>query len=150
VKDRGGKVLHDAHVLLAGSGKRLGDFLGRGCRETVLGLPAIFGHRHGIPRETQDPVLKDDPPALAGNFEAIRTRRLTGGRDKRGVGSARHLEIGGHVVLDLDFMVTTEIAEAVHAFRETKDPLEKIEVMRALVEQNTAALARPTGPPAAG
>src|SRR5205085_4830110 len=59
------------------------------------------------------------------------------------------LEIRAHIVLNFYIMKPSQLAEAPHFAWHAHKPLEDIEVVQTLVEQNSASLALPGGAPSA-
>ena len=59
------------------------------------------------------------------------------------------MKVGGDVVLHLDVVVAAERREGAHPVGHAEKPLPQVKVVRTLVEQHAAALARPRRAPAA-
>ena len=103
-----------------------------------------------VAREGDLVVFVNDFAAFASDFEAVGAGGFAGGGDEHARGAVGEFHVRGDVVFDLDFVVFAETAMGADAHGHAENPLEKIEVMRALVEKDAAALAGPGGAPAAG
>src|SRR5690606_1385582 len=95
-------------------------------------------------------VLIDDAAALGGDLQAVGAGGFAGGGDEDAGGAVLEGHGGGDVVLDLDVVVFAELTVGAQRHGQAEHPLEKVEVVRALVEQHAAALAAPGRAPAAG
>src|SRR5688572_7457485 len=83
---------------------------------------------------------RDLEPVCAGGF----TRR----RNENSGAAVWILKIGGDIVLDFNLMKPAQLAKAPDPRRTSAQPLQHIQVVRALIEQNAAALPFPGRPPA--
>src|SRR6202007_340837 len=106
-----------------------------------------FSHRHFITRKEELIIFDYDFASLGGYFETVRPRRFPGGSVDNGRHTIRMLEIGCHIVFDLDIVIPAKIAKCADAGRHPKNPLENIQVVWALVEQQPAPLACPGSSP---
>ena len=95
-------------------------------------------------------VLTDERRLRACNLQTVRAGGVGGRGDENARCAVRVLEIGGHVVLNLDVVPLALVAETLHLARQSHQPLHQIQLMRALVQQHTAAFARPRCAPCAG
>src|SRR5204863_7122287 len=102
-----------------------------------------------VAREGELAVFHDQPAHRADDFEAIRAGRFTGGTEENTRRAVRPLQVSRHAVLDFDLVKAPQLAEAAHAFGHADEPLHRVEIVQALVEQHAAAFALPRRPPAA-
>ena len=110
---------------------------------------APFIGRHLIACERERVVFQNQPPLGAGNFKPVTPRRLAAGRDERARRAIGKLHVARHVILHLDVVPFANAHVAAHLARHTGDPLHRVKLMEALIEQHAAALALPRGAPAA-
>ena len=148
-KNSPGKGVHNADVLLVfavrfhvtGSRFRAGKGRFIPPREHRL--------RHLQPGQMQRTAVRGQCAAIAHDFKAVRAGRIPG-RGNKGSGRAvRVLHVRCHVILHLDVVPFAKVHPGIDKARHTANPLPQIQVMRALIEQNAAALARPRGTPRA-
>ncbi len=147
VEDRFREVFQDADMLLAvtGNGNRnLPDGRHRkaGFRGTAEG-----SHLDFIAGEREPVILINQPSPFPRDFEPVGTGRLAGRCDKNAGGAILEIEESGDIVLNVDGVITSEPAESPHARGHAEEPLEEIEIMGTLIEQDAAAFAGPGGPP---
>ena len=129
----------------------LQDDLLRVCRlgEPVLGRSEKFLQVLVQATDGERVLFADDLPARAQHLEAVGARGVRRGGDERARRAVCKFEVGRHVVLRFDVVPFAEMAEGVHLIRHAADPLQQVELVRALVQQHAAAFALPRGPPAA-
>ena len=149
VEDRVHEALRDHGVPALPRGD--GDLAipGRRSVEAACGGLRKLARADFVAPEPQGVTLVDEPPAVAGNLEAVGAGGLAGGRDEHGRRAAVILEVRGDLVLGLDVVVLAEVAERAHARRHAEKPLEQVKIVGALIEQDAAAFALPGGAPAA-
>ncbi len=149
VEDGRNEVLQDLVVLppMAQPGRHGARALGPG--ERLRGNPAELGHRHHVAGGENLIVLEDDATTLGCNLEAVGARRLAGRRDEHGRRAVSEFEVGGDVVFNFDVVIPAEVAEGPDALGQAEHPLQKVEIVRTLVEQHAAAFAGPGGAPGA-
>ena len=149
-QDRAGEAVDDLHVLqvapigvdLDAAVLGLGKALGRGLAELDV--------RNLVLVEADFVVLADDLAHVAADLQAVGAGGVAGGGDEDAGRAVRVLQVGGDVVLDLDVVPLALVQEGAHAAGHAAEPLHKVELVRALVEQHAAALAVPGGAPGAG
>ena len=86
----------------------------RFCETDFRGL-AEFDHVCFVAGESKPAVFKHDFAARAGDFESVRAGRLAGGGNEHAGRALRIFEAGGYVVLDLNVVIATELAETADA-----------------------------------
>ena len=121
--------------------RRFEAFLAGGAPDTLVHLQA---------GENQPAVLADYFSLRPGDLQAVGARGVGGGGDENAGRPALKLQIGGHVVLHLDVVPLALVAEGADPDGQAAEPLEQVQLMGALVQQDAAALAGPGGPPSAG
>src|ERR1035441_335446 len=112
-----------------------------GLGEAELGVAAELNHVDLISGEGEPVPFEHDLAASAHDFESVGAGSLAGRRDERAGRAIGIFEVGGDVVLHLDVVEAAELAEAAHASRHSQEPLHGVEIVQALVEQHSAALA---------
>ncbi len=148
-QDGGGKGVDDAHMLgvlavgLHGDGDALRAGEGGRVDPGELGLGGLELV------ESNGAAVGDDGAAVANDLEAVGAGGVAGGGDEGAGRAVLVLDVGGHIVLDLDVVPLTKVHLDVDQLGHTADPLPEVEVVGALVEQDAAALARPGGAPGA-
>ena len=150
-EDGVGEVLQDLHMLATGFSD--GDFHVPGFRhgKSGFGFHAELAHGLAIPLEVNFATVGDGEASLfAGDFQLVHAWSLAGGGDKGGGRAVVVLQHRGHVVLDFDLMEAAELAETTDFLRHAKHPLEEIQIVGALIHEDTTALAFPRAAPAAG
>ncbi len=115
--------------------------------EFARGAPELGGGPF-VPIEAEGAVLDHDLAEITRYLEAVRARRFTGGRDEDAGRAGLVLEVGGHLVFDLDVVKAAEAAEGTHARRHAEEPLPEVYLMRRLVQEHAPSLARPRRAPA--
>ncbi len=118
-----------------------------GRAEHVTGLLREALDRHLSALEDDLGVLDNQTAAVAADFQTVGAGRLAGRRNEEAGRAVGILEIGRDLVLYLDVVALAEVAEGAHAYRHAAQPLQEVEIMRALVQQHAAALALPGGTP---
>src|SRR5271166_2716720 len=63
--------------------------------------------------------------------------------------AVRPLHVDRHVVLDFNLVKTSELAKAAHARGHSAKPLQRVQIVQTLVEQNAAAFTAPSRAPSA-
>ena len=126
-----------------------------GGAEALGAVAAVFLDIDGSAGEEQGAVFRDDFGARADDLEAVGTGVFAGGGDKVAGGffalAVVVLEDGVDFVFDFDGMGAAGVSESGNArWEEAGHPPEEIEIVRALVKEDSAALALPRGAPGAG
>lgn len=142
-----GKILENTCVLLA--------FLHNGNRgmphfrltKSKGSLPAEAAHLNFIARIRQGSTFHDELALFAGHFETVGSGGFSGCCDEDTRAAVFIFHVGGHAVLHFDIVIAAKLTEAAHLFGHAKDPLEQIEIVRALIEQHSAAFPLPCGTP---
>lgn len=117
--------------------------------EADFGGFAELDHVVFVAGERELVIFQDDLAFGAGDFEAVGSGCLAAGGDEHSGGAIRVFEVGGDVILDLDIVVTAELAEAADPGGHPEKPADHVQVVQALIEQDTAAFTLPRGTPAA-
>lgn len=143
------EVFHDGGVL--GGGVFDGDFdvpeFGAG--EACFGGFAEGAHGNFVACEGEFAGFEDEFAAVAGDFEAVCAGGFAGGGDEEAGGTGWIFHEDGDVVFDFDVVEAAELAEAADARWFAEEPVEEIDLVRALVEERAAAFAFPGRAPAA-
>ena len=109
------------HLLALGLGKALGG----GAAE----LPLVLGQ---LP-EGELVVFAHQLAQGAGDFKAVGAGGVAGGGDEHAGGAVGELQVGGDVILHLDVVPLTLLAEGLHRFGQAANPLEEVQLVGALV-----------------
>ena len=119
-------------------------------RRAAVVLLLIFFNGHAQLLQRQRAAVAQKRAALHHDFQPVVARHVAGGGDKHARRAVFEFHIGRHVVLNLDVVPLSVVREGAHAHGHAYHPLQKVKVVRALVQQNAAALAVPRGAPRAG
>ena len=92
------------------------------------------------PRDAHAARLADDQAVFQRDLQPVDAGGFAGGSDKDAGGAAFPFQKNRRLVLDLDGVVFAVIAERAHAARHAAQPLQHVQVVRALVEQHAAAI----------
>ena len=84
------------------------------------------------------------------NFKTVGAGGISCGSDKYSSGTIGILQIGGHIVFYLDIMPLANVTKSVYLAGQSTNPLQQIQLMGALVQQNTAAFTCPSSTPCTG
>ena len=147
MKDGIDEVLHEHGVGGVGVGKGDVDVPHFGFGESGFGGSAEFQHAGLVAGEGELIVFEDDFAACAGDFQAVGAGRFACGGNKDARGAVGVFQIRGDAVFHLDVVEASELHEAAHFDGHTAHPLEGVELMEALVEEDAAAFAFPSGSP---
>src|SRR5207249_4426489 len=110
---------------------------------------AELEHRDLVAHKADLIVLQNQFAAFTDQFKTVAARGLAGGGYKHSGGAIGPFQISCHVVLHLNIVVPAKRAKTTNPRGSPDQPGEHIQVVRALVEQDAAALPLPSGPPAA-
>lgn len=87
----------------------------------------------------------------ADDLKTVCSRRIGGRRDKGTRRAVREFKLCRYIVFRFDLMPFSEMAECAHFRRHhPANPLQQIQLMGTLIEQNAAAFPLPSGAPCAG
>ncbi len=150
VQDRVGKITDDFGVLAGGSRGGDVDIPGFDISPNFFGVHTKFGDGFFGAEEFDLVIFQDDLAAVGDDFEAIGAGRFAGGGDENAGSAVGIFEIGGDAVFDFDFMETPQLTKGRDGTRHAADPLQQVQLMGALIEQDAAAFALPGRPPGAG
>ena len=93
-------------------------------------------------------VLTDDLAHLKGQFQTIGTGSVAGSGDKHAGCAVLILQIGGHIILHFNIVPLRLMTEGTYLRRHPAQPLQQIQLMRALIQQHAAAFSVPCSLPA--
>ena len=114
------------------------------CRKAVFSLIHVqLIHRQLV-------MLTYDLRLLKIHFKAVGPRRISCGSDEHSGSSIRKLHICGHIVLYLDVMPLSFMHKASDTHRQAADPLQQIQLMRALIQEHAAPFSVPGRSPLPG
>ena len=151
VQNRRHEILLDADVLFAvAAADRNVDVPDGRNAERALRVLRIFVRWHFVARKRQAATFANQFAARSGDFEAVRSGSLASRRHEHARRAVRIFEHGRDVIFNFDVMVFADAADGGHSGGHAAQPLEQIQIVRALVQQNTAAFAAPRRTPAAG
>ena len=95
-------------------------------------------------------MLRDQASAFQCDFETVCTRCICSCGDENTGCTIFKFEICGNIILNFNIMPFSIMAESTNAGWKTADPLQEVEIVRALVQKNAAAFAVPGSAPFAG
>ena len=84
------------------------------------------------------------------DFQAVGAGSIGGGGDKYAGCAIGEFQICRHIILHLDIVPFSVMAEGAYPGGHSADPLQQIQIVRALIQKNAAAFSVPGGSPAAG
>ena len=143
------EVLHEHGVRSVGVGKGDVDVPHFGFGESGFGGSAEFQHAGLVAGEGKLIVFEDDFAVGADDFQAVGAGRFASGGNKDAGGAVGVFEVGDNAVFHFDVVKTSELHEAAYFGGHSAHPLEGVELVEALVEENAAAFAFPCGAPSA-
>ena len=143
------EVLHEHGMGSVGVGKGDVDVPHFGFGESGFGGSAEFQHAVLVAGEGESIVFEDDFAAGTDDFEAVGAGHFTGGRNEDARGAVGIFKVGGDAVFYLDVVKASELHKAAHFGGHSAHPLERVELVEALVEENAAAFSFPSGSPSA-
>ena len=143
------KVLHEHGVRGVGVGKGDVNVPHFGFGESGFGGSAEFQHAALVAGEGELIVFENDFAAGADDFKAVGAGRFAGGGNENARGAVGVFQVGGDAVFHLNVVKASELHEAAHFGGHSAHPLEGVELVEALVEEDAAAFSLPSGSPSA-
>src|SRR6516164_6117403 len=147
IEDSAYKIRQNPNMLRAVPPDGNPDVPGRRHREPARIRSRKITHRHLIPNKEEFVIFDHDFASFGGYFEAICTRRFPGGSADYSRHPVGILQVGSNVVFNFDIVIPAKLTKCPDSGRHSKDPLVQIQIVRALIEQNTPSLTRPRRPP---
>ena len=149
MQDMSGKGGENAVVLgVEAVGFDVDPFAGWLCKAFFGGIAEFpFADVQFVNRQLE--IVADNLCFVHRDFKPVGAGRVAGGGDKYAGCAVWIFQIGGDVVFYLDIMPFAFMTEGGHLAGHPADPLQQVEVVRALVEQHTAAFTGPGRSPCA-
>ena len=107
----------------------------------------MFQHAGFVSGEFDLVIFKNHPSTCPGNLKSIASRGLSGGGNKHPGGTIRIFEIGSDIILNLNIVKATTLSKTADFAGHADQPLQRVELVQALVEQHTTSFALPGGSP---
>jgi len=149
IEDRIDEILHQGRVRIRSVLDGNINVPDVGFGKAALRRFAELDHVGIVAGELQLVVFEDQPSARSVQFETVASRRFTSGRNENPGAAIGPFHVGRDIIFDLNIVIPAELTKPAHTRWHPAEPLEHVELVQALIQQHTAALAFPGRAPAA-